>query len=301
MGFARKGGRHAIVFHVVVTITSHQRMLRIPKGTERGAALGAWLAAGCYSRMEELDGWCPAEHLDAVASPLTLESLVAVGLFERSDRDGVPGYVVCKYADTNDTKEEINARLAGDRRRKGLSRSGVCPDGIRTEPERNPPEVTSILGVGEGVGEVSASERESEERVPLPADRPPLTVVPGPTRARNPTDAGVGHIESTLWADGCRLAGRPVSDPDRFAREVIARVANVQGPMLRGQQMADWIRESSRSYAVASVGHEDFWPLTVARWKAWTESGSKPIQAAGPRKAVMQATPPDAPWLRGLT
>lgn len=219
-----------------------------------------------------------------------------VGLFAKREH----GYELLLYREKgNETRSDIVKRRKVVKKRVDAHRASNA-DVTRyrsvTEPSCNAVVPDSV---SDSVSDSFSSLREGVGRVP--ADPPALTVVPGPAKVRNPTDAGVGHVESTLWAEGCRLAGRPVSDPDRFAREVIAKVANAQSPVLQGQQMADWIRESSRSYAAASVGHEDFWPLTVPRWKAWVESGSKPIQAAGPRKAIMQATPPDAPWLRGLT
>src|ERR1700733_15189517 len=99
-----RNGRAVVVVRVGATLPSHPRMLRIQKGDVRGAALGAWLAATGYSRLEELDGWCPAEALEGVASKATLERLVEVGLFDPRERDGVPGFDVVKYAEFNELK-----------------------------------------------------------------------------------------------------------------------------------------------------------------------------------------------------
>jgi hypothetical protein len=153
----RKNGRMTVVAQFGVDLPSHPKMLRIPKGRARGEALGAHFAATCYSRKEEQDGWCPLEALDAVATPETIRRLVDVGLFEFEEKDGVPGVRVLKYEDFNETSEQIQRRLAKDRRRKNGDATDVLPDGFQTESRRNPigtpAHLGSISGDGDGDGD----------------------------------------------------------------------------------------------------------------------------------------------------
>jgi hypothetical protein len=178
----RRTGRAAVVASVAVELPNHHRFFRIPKGAQRGEALGCWLAATLYSRGGELDGWCPVEALEPVSTAETRLRLVAVGLFEPEDRDGVLGFVVCKYAEFNETKSAIDARLAADRGRKTRlirSESDRNPVGIRSESEKIP---GFFPGNGNGNGNGNGSD-PGVQRGPLatesaPAESDPL-LAPG--------------------------------------------------------------------------------------------------------------------------
>lgn len=133
---------------VDVTLPRHHRFLRIPQAL-RAAAMGVWLAALCYSRGQELDGFCPLEELEPFATKGIVDWLVRVELFAREEQDGAHGVRVLKYADHNETKAQIDARRQKDRFRKNKPRSIASPVGIQeesagtplgfqTESERNP-------------------------------------------------------------------------------------------------------------------------------------------------------------------
>ena len=103
-----RSGRTRTCARVDVNFSRDLRLRRIPFGPRRGQALGVWLAALCYSR-RELDGFCPMEVLDALSSEGVVQDLVDVGLFARSEQDGLAGVVVVDYAECNPTKAQGGA------------------------------------------------------------------------------------------------------------------------------------------------------------------------------------------------
>lgn len=122
--------RKGFIFAKVgVRIASHPRFLRIPQ-KKRAAALGVWTAALCFSRGEELSGWCPSEAIEAIASEESVGCLVDVGLFSRGDEDGVAGVWILKYEQFNDTKEQIDAARLRARAKKTAQRHPHVPEGV---------------------------------------------------------------------------------------------------------------------------------------------------------------------------
>ena len=103
-----RSGRTRTCARVDVNFSRDLRLMRIPFGRRRGQALGVWLAALSYSR-RELDGFCPTEELDAFSSEGVVQDLVDVGLFARSEQDGLAGVVVVDYAECNPTKAQGGA------------------------------------------------------------------------------------------------------------------------------------------------------------------------------------------------
>lgn len=85
--------------------------------------MGVWTIALCYSRGNELDGFCPLEELDGIATEDVLRALYSVGLLDTCEREGVPGVMVLRYADHNETKEQIEARKSADKARKAKPRA----------------------------------------------------------------------------------------------------------------------------------------------------------------------------------
>lgn len=107
---------------VDVTLLYHYRVLDVTRPL-RAAALGVWIAALCYSRGQDLDGFCPTEALGLLGCSEAVDELVRVGLFARGTRDGVDGVVVLKYAEHNETKSVVTARRAEAAARQKKSRS----------------------------------------------------------------------------------------------------------------------------------------------------------------------------------
>jgi len=235
-------GRSRIVAKVGVDLPEHERLLRVPKGNVRAAVLGVWTAAVCVSRRREKDGFCALEWVESFATDETIGILVDVGLFERVTQDGVPGVLVLRYDEFNETKAQIDKRLSDDRNRQrarkdgtGAARSGAVPDGNRLETGRND---TGTTGTGNGNG---SSEREPTGVALLAPDDIPITAeftakcqmagARAPTRddvARCLANAKAkGHVradwESELFSwmlrsksfERTRGAGRPDDGPSR--------------------------------------------------------------------------------------
>lgn len=101
---------------VDVTFPVHHRMLKIQKAY-RAACLGVWTAALCYSRGAELDGLCPIEAIETMATDELIDWLVTVGLFRRVTLDGIGHVEVLKYAEHNETKVEIEKRRNATKKR----------------------------------------------------------------------------------------------------------------------------------------------------------------------------------------
>ena len=104
-----RSGRTRTCARVDVNFLRDLRLMRIPLGTRRARAIGVWLAALCYSRRFELDGFCPTEELDSFSSEGVVQDLVDVGLFARGAQDGLAGVVVVDYAECNPTKAQGGA------------------------------------------------------------------------------------------------------------------------------------------------------------------------------------------------
>lgn len=105
-----------IFARVDVTLPRHPRVLAI-KRTQRARALGVYLAALCYTREHELDGFVPTEALDGLDAVSALVELVRVGLLVDSVRGDVYGYNVHNYANKNETRDAISIRRAESRAR----------------------------------------------------------------------------------------------------------------------------------------------------------------------------------------
>ena len=134
-----------IFVKVDVGLPRHHRSLRIPSGI-RLEAIGLWLMALCYSREQELDGWCPlcalAEVVSGPDDPV-LVALVDVGLMSLGDKDGVSGVIVLRYAEHNETKAEIAERRAHDRSRKS---GQVSTKPRKTKGQNVPPKPRKTKG-----------------------------------------------------------------------------------------------------------------------------------------------------------
>lgn len=228
-------GRIRIAARVGVEIPKHERMLMIPRGGQRAAALGVWLVATCFSRERELDGFCPAEALDGYARPESLQNLISVGLFAESEKNGVRGYTVVKFAEFNETKDEITSRLEKDRARKAARKAGHFPPGIRPEDARKADSgLGSGIGSGIGIGsEITDHRSKTVGEGPLPTSA--LTQEKfwkaayerGVDAERPKTLASYGFPAGKLWFDKLvavvekRCTGEARQDIDRWIEQSV--------------------------------------------------------------------------------
>ncbi len=101
-----RSGRNRTCALVDTSFPNDERLQRIACGIRRAQALGAWIVALCYSRLHELDGFCPMESFRGFAVDEALQDLVDVGLFAAAEEDGLTGFVVADYAQFNRSKSK---------------------------------------------------------------------------------------------------------------------------------------------------------------------------------------------------
>jgi hypothetical protein len=147
---------------------SERKLAEASARLARGAALGAWVAALCYTREQMLDGFCPLVAIREIATDETIDELVVQGLFARAEQDGRQGVVVTNYAKHNETKADIERRLTVDRTRKSSDR---IPRG-RTRRGQADSDRTSALRDDRIPPPESESESEPEGRKELPSQAP---------------------------------------------------------------------------------------------------------------------------------
>lgn len=225
-----KDRRGFIFARVGVRVAGHPRFLRIPAGMLRAAALGVWMSALTFSREEQLDGFCPFEAIQSVATEDVVQRLVDVGLFARDEQDGVHGVRILKYSEFNDTKEEIEEARRRDRERKrpgkpdGIQKhSGGRPKGSRRTPKGFRSESDGV----HGTFPVSVSSSGSPSLSGSPgSDPPPPTVIqigkgePGSGVRRGgilelgERDPDIEARRAKSLEDAARLAADPTFAPE---------------------------------------------------------------------------------------
>jgi hypothetical protein len=272
---------------VEVSVPQHHRFLRIPR-EHRAAAIGVWTTALCYSRREELDGFCPEEAFDLIATEEILGQLVRVGLFSRKEQDGVHGVIVLKYAEHNETKADIELRKVADRCRKGKGRapstqpnSDRNPIGIQTESDRNPNGIRSDsekLPVTDSTGiPVSDSDSDSDSEISEGEhEREPDK--PSRTQVTNITADGAFGQAVTAWADGIReVTGKPFALPRGGSAELSKLVGAMAAHCPEVALRVDWARSQGQVFARQNRGK-----LSAHSFVDWLNSPPPPEIQRGP-------------------
>lgn len=239
---------------VDVNIPWHPRFVRIPSGIQRSAAIGLWMAALCYTRGHELDGFCPLDSVATIATPETVEWLIKVGLFERVEVDGVPGVIVLKYAEHNETKQEIAERRRLDSERKKKRN----PDGFRSGLQQSSTKTPAVRPDSDS-GSDSGSENGSGS---VPTKLPP----------------GVVTHEVAFWiaayeVGASRARGFPFTFPKtewRFADTMADLVAK---HCVDKTRVSEWWDKAAFEF-LRAVGGDDKWrhgfgPKGMLEW--WNE------------------------------
>lgn len=291
---------------VDVTLPRHHRFLRVPANL-RAASMGVWMAALCYSRGQELDGFCPWEELGSFTSKQVLDWLVKVGLFSLEDRDGEHGVIVLKYADHNETKAQIDARRAADRSRKkgrGIQPvpSGILPDsngiptGIRLDSDRIPLGTHPVVTVG-FPGSDSDSDSPSGSASVFSSDRDFKGSLSAGGAANGTDDGAFGETVSA-WADGIRLAtGRPMSTPPP-GNERRKLVSCIVEHCPKVADRVDWARDAGRAYGSAAETADQL--LNVHVFTDWQNSKRRFRRvASGPRPPATNPIPMKRAWTAG--
>jgi hypothetical protein len=261
---------------VDVSLPRHHRFVDV-RADVQAEALGVWLTALCYTREQELDGFCPLRAISHVARAEVLAELVRVGLLAVQEKDGqLAGYVVCKYAEHNETRAQIDKRRKKDRVRKASVRKDVgiprgVPVGVRVDSSVDSVRIPGQFpdSDSDSVSLISEGERERE---PGPATE--ATLPPGRVRVvRTANDDGAFGGSVDAWADGVRSAHAALA---KFAtpaggvatRLVAAFVAQRWGPDV----IVDKAREAGAAYARHCAGRT----VNPLGYPDWEGSGRPP-------------------------
>ncbi len=259
---------------VDVGLPRHHRFLRIPKGI-RAESLGVWLTATCYTRDEQLDGFCPAEALDAIASDAALSALIDVGLFKRSTRDGVEGFVVLKYAEHNETKAEIQSRMEADRKRKGKRSatvqkdSGQSPGGIQQDS-------VGIPGSDSDSGSVSDLDLTKQDHLPV-NEAPAVVATRRSDTVVSPSEDGAFGMAVGAWSEGVQsVVGTRTAM--RLRGSSLRALLDGLEQRPEGADAVAWARAAGVAYAAAKRGTT----LSGFGFGDWIGSGGHVPSAASP-------------------
>ncbi len=268
---ARRSGRMHVTAAVGVDLPEHERLLRFAPGKDRAAALGVWLVALLQSRRHEKDGYCIREWLGSFDVPEIVEGLVKSGLFKAPAKRAPAAVEVTNYAEFNETKAEIEARLKANRARveqfrkakkeKENARPSVECNALPSSPKSH---VRTGVGEGEGDGE-GISDPDPD------LDHLAGGVAPTVPRARHPsTDDGLMGMACTAWSDGVQSVTKAAAPPrpGRWDQEAIAGVIRDHAPATRDERMG-WAFRAGVAYAQARRGRT----LSGVDFERWMSSG----------------------------
>lgn len=96
---------------------THHKVLSIPRGPRRLAAVGAWTLAGAWVAGNQHDGRVPNTVLEELAiGPRVVADLVSAGLWSENGS----GYMMHDYLDYNPSAEKVekDRREASERQRR---------------------------------------------------------------------------------------------------------------------------------------------------------------------------------------
>lgn len=261
---------------VDVTLPQHHRVLDV-RSDMIAEAVGVWVIALCYTRQQQLDGYCPLTAIRHVARDEVLAELVRVGLLSREEKDGrVAGYVVCKYAEHNETRSQIARRLKADRVRKSSGRKpSKTPSGVPSEepPESDPDSERKGAGIPDSDSpSVSLSVSSQGER-----ERESGTI----RVARTSTDDGAFGGSVDAWTEGVRTVAPGFPRPAGTVATALvnAFLAQRWGPT----EILERARAAGAAYAQARRGKT----LKPHDYCDWEGSG----RPAGMAKAPVQGVP----------
>lgn len=247
----------SIFAKVNVELVNHHRLLKVPR-RQRAAALGVWLAALLYTREHELDGFCPLEALEYLATRANIDHLVRVELVAREEKDGVRGIRVLRYSDHNDTKAQIDSRREETRRRVAKYRSNTVSNAV-----------TNANVPGSGSGSVSDLKNQSED----PRSETRLRVTP-----RNPNADGCFGMAVSAWVDSIGQATRrPFTPPSPGETAKLVACFDAHFPDIAKREAG--VRDAAAEYASTATADQ----ISVWGFSRWLDSGRRHAAESGPR------------------
>jgi hypothetical protein len=125
-------------FKVDDRLPTHRKVLSIPRGARRVAAIGAWTLCGAWVSGNGNDGHVPAHVLDDFGIPARAAAdLVSCGMWKVSE----DGYVIHDYLDYNPTGEQIanDRAAAAERQRRAREKAASRRDSRVTHADVTPP------------------------------------------------------------------------------------------------------------------------------------------------------------------
>lgn len=157
-------------FKVDDSFPTHRKVLAIPRGPRRLAAIGAWTLVGAWVAGNSNDGHVPEDVLsDFAVTPKVATDLVTAGLWRR-----VPdGYEVHDFLDYNPSKEKVDAdrAAAAERQRRGRERQKMS----RRDSRVSHADVTSPVTDSVTVVPTRPDPTPTTES---PSDSPPVAALP---------------------------------------------------------------------------------------------------------------------------
>jgi hypothetical protein len=130
-------------FKVDDAFPTHRKVLAIPRGQRRLAAVGAWTLAGAWVAANGNDGIVPLHVLDEFAiSPRVADDLVSVGLWKVCSE----GFEVHDYLHYNPSGEQIAAdrKAAAERQRRAREKAMSRRDSRVTHAEVTEPSADTV-------------------------------------------------------------------------------------------------------------------------------------------------------------
>ncbi len=111
---------------------AHRKVVALPRGPRRLAAIGAWTLAGAWSSANQTEGRLPQSAVDEFAVPRQVQSdLVAAGLWRKVD----DGYVMHDFLDYNPSAEKVaeERRASAERQARARERARVAREASRRD------------------------------------------------------------------------------------------------------------------------------------------------------------------------
>lgn len=285
-----------IFVKVDVTLFKHYRVLELEPSL-CAACMGVWLAALCYTREHNLDGFCPIVAIREIVTDKIIDELVRVGLIARDEHNGRHGITILNYEKHNETRSEIEKRLKRDRVRKKSERNpGGRQGSVRTESERNPKLSDRIPSDGvagipdsdsDSVSSSSLSSSESlsltavsdqkAESIPRPAAQAPVA------KGRmylNAMDDGCMGMAVEAWREGIQEArgGKPFPKPTGGDLAALLEAFDLYCPNVAIR--VDWARSEAKLYGCSNPGRT----LSAKWFGTWIGSGSPIAQQPKPKE-----------------
>jgi hypothetical protein len=223
------------------------------------AAMGLWALCGSWSASNLTDGFVPAEIAARYGTDRQAAKLVAVGLWEPTERDGEKGWLFHDWADYQPTRKEVEAKRAAASDRQAKARK------VRKDSRSSEDSVTRDTDVSHGVSHASPDPSRPDPNgtyvgregfsTDTPATEQPPTEGRGMSQLDGSRAAAGWPGTPAVGPDVARLAVVLVSEhvpvqPRKVADRLVAEAGQLLAEGIGGEQVAAGLR----LWATKSVG-----------------------------------------------